>query len=148
MDITVNYIYQIKCVITGNRANSDAYVATYPEILSMDDAVAKARRIINEYNLDSLFITDAETGEILIECTAEKDTWEDSQAESRRYLYAVPTDIEDIKAAYKVGDHIRIGWIVGEVNAFGHDCVYIESGISPDHIPHGFDQFFFRSYVK
>ena len=150
MKINVNYVYNINCIMIGNRANSEAHVETYAEVLSMDNAVKKALRIIDEYNLDSLDILDAETGEVLIQCASEEgDVWDDIQEESRRYLYEVPVpNIEEIRAAYKYGDHIRIGWIVGTVNAIGSEHVYIENGISPDHIPHGFDKYFLRSYFK
>lgn len=149
MKINVHYIYNINCIMIGNRANSEAHVETYAEVLSMDDAVKKALRIIDEYALDSLDILDAETGEVLIELNAEEgDVWDDIEEGSRRYLYEVPVpDVGRLQAAYEIGDAIRIGEMTGRVHSYGTGCVYIENGISPGTFP-GFSKYFFRSYFK
>lgn len=52
---------------------SHNYLNTEPQIMSLDEAIRKAERIINDYNLEYLDCVDAATGEIIFIANAHED---------------------------------------------------------------------------
>lgn len=71
--IKVDYCYTAKVILSGSRATDDGcHVETLPAFMSFDDAVKKALYMIDEYDLVSVCVLDAETGEILIDMNAEE----------------------------------------------------------------------------